>query len=476
MARGKAGVIAFARPGFLLAGALFALVPLALHLLARRRQRPVALPTLRFLDAAERTVLRLRRRPADVGLLTLRMLLPIVLGAGFAGPSWTALRRGTGTIVLLDATAPAAAVDTARSILSESAGALIVFDTAAISFVSERVDEALDSIALVATERTATAPDDGIRVRTGVSYAAAFMALASADRLLPAAESAGVVLITAPRWAGWSDGVVAARAIWPGTMRIVALEVSPTDSAASAPAARGTARVTGEDAVYVRAALGAIGYTIATGDADPADVVVFAGDGTVGGAGSMERVGPSATVVIAGIARSPVADVTLPWRTVAEGIAPVPTPIDLGGGLLVSGASVRTAGEPAEDAETIAFWTDGRPAAAARREGDRCTVYLATRPGGGALPLDPSFPALIDRLARGCDHGTGSNAAGTDDGPLDSGALALLRGTGGESIALTVVTAGDAAGSPLARGAFLLALVIAGMEAWRIYGRRERSR
>ncbi|HEU0053692.1 MAG TPA: BatA domain-containing protein, partial [Longimicrobium sp.] len=129
-------MITFGTPAFLLAGALAALVPLALHLIRRRPPSRAPLPTARFLSDDPRTSIRVSR-PTDLLLLALRMLLLVLVGAAFARPAWLPAPDGTSEIVLLDRSAPMAgaawrpAVDAARRALiapdGSARGELVLF-------------------------------------------------------------------------------------------------------------------------------------------------------------------------------------------------------------------------------------------------------------------------------------------------------------------------------------------------------------
>jgi hypothetical protein len=91
------------RPGFLLAGGLFALLPLVLHLLVPRTRERRVLPTVRFLTPSARTRIRVQRRPTDLRLLALRMAFAFLLGAAFAGVHWHGWGGGgTATLMVVD--------------------------------------------------------------------------------------------------------------------------------------------------------------------------------------------------------------------------------------------------------------------------------------------------------------------------------------------------------------------------------------
>lgn len=206
------------RPGFFLAGALFALVPPLLHLISRRPPERAPLPTARFLTPDPRTRIRVERRPTDLLLLVLRSLFVLLVGLAFAAPVWAPRRSGTATIVALDrgaAMAPAwrEAVDTARAILAAAEGpaVLVLFDTAAVRLDPGRATAAtLDSLA-------GAGPGE-----VGADYAAALRGLRDAALAAVAADSARAWLVTLPRWGAWPRGMAAVReAAWPGALALV---------------------------------------------------------------------------------------------------------------------------------------------------------------------------------------------------------------------------------------------------------------
>ncbi|HEX2093353.1 MAG TPA: BatA domain-containing protein, partial [Longimicrobiaceae bacterium] len=259
-------MLTFARPVLLAAGLLAALLPLALHLIARRPPERVALPTVRFLTPDPRTAVRIRRRPTDLPLLALRILLLVLLGAAAAGPAWLPRRAGTAELVLLDGGAGMRgeawwrAVDAARSTLlspgGEPRGDLLLFDTAAVRIPARRVTPALlDSLGEAGP---AGAPSD---------YAAALRALPSAARELRGADSVRVTLVSALRRGGWRPGLAhLRRAAWPGSIRLEEVasgtDAAPPDRAAGTPRRRAVVIARPGGGRYVAAALGAAGWEV----------------------------------------------------------------------------------------------------------------------------------------------------------------------------------------------------------------------
>nr|WP_240979053.1 BatA domain-containing protein [Longimicrobium terrae] len=439
-----------AAPGFLLAGLLATLVPLALHLIRRRPPMRAALPTARFLSEDPRNAIRVSR-PTDVPLLLLRMLLLALLGAALARPSWIPAREGTANVVLLDRGAASAAewpraVATARQAVigpdGEPVGELLLFDTAAV-----HVPRAELTMAYFAK----LASDGPGRGRS--ELAAGLRAVPLAARDLRGADSVAVRVISAFPQSGWSAGLAPLRrAAWPGSLELVPLRMG-MDSASSDTAGtpRSAAVIATEGGRYAAAALGALGYAARTiapaaSASIPEDVIIVL-DGSP--AGLMDRARAGATVVFAAGAVDGNRD--LPWTGSAASASGGGT-MWFGPELRIGGAAGRAGGAPASDAHVVAAWDDGRPAAAARKIGRGCVVVAGTALEGGELPFQAEYPAMLGRLARGCE-----DAAATAERPLDSGALSLLRGTGARTIAANRL---GAAGGGFAFGRWLLAAAI----------------
>ena len=478
-------MLQLARPALLAAGLLAALLPVLLHLIARRPPERTALPTARFLAPDARTSLRLRRRPTDLLLLALRVLLLALLGAAAAGPAWLPRQRGTAELVLLDRGAGmdgrawAAAVAEARRALlgpnGAARGALVLFDSAAAPVARGAVTAALfDSLAAAGPGRLA--PD----------YAAALRAVPDAARGLGGADSVRVTLLSSLRWDGWRPGLAAVRrAAWPGAIRLPALPSAAAPAGtAGPPGSSGDARRTAAVAAapgrggYVAAALGATGWSVG-GAADSASVHFLLGPGD-GTAASRARaaLASGATVVVSGAAPAGWADL-LPWGASGTGEAEGSGGEGDGGaaggalvlddGTRLDGAARRFPGAPRPGARLLAAWDDGRPASAASRAGGGCVVYVGTGLEAGSLPLSAAFPRAVDRLARGCgDEGIAAGGSA----PLDEGARATLRGAGGDRVAVAGLGAAGG-GIPLGRWVLGAALLAALAETALAYGRRK---
>lgn len=463
-------MIAFLAPGFLLAGAVAALVPLVLHMLTRTPPERRPLPTARFLTADHRTRLRLRA-PTHRWHLALRMLLLALLGTAFARPEWRPVRGGHQTVVLLDAGSAMAsvweaAVDAASARVGPGGmdGTLVVFDTGAAIFRAP-TGALLDSLR--------GAPPAAIEG----DYLAAMRGLRLAAATLDA-DSATAALITRPRWGAWSPAFPDARVTaWPASIELI-------DPAGRGPAPADVAggRVGSEIRVvrivalsdhpllpYLHAALGALGHRLADGATEePAaargDVAVVLGGHAVPAGSSTPAV-----LVVLGAEATPA---PLVWDESA-GPAGETGRIVLPDGGVVNGWR-RLPGRPAGAARVVAVWDDGRPAAAASRTDDGCAAYLAAEPAPVAAAADPAFPRLLAALLAGCDERPSGGDPPIDGTPLDDGATRVLRGDG-MAPGVRLAQLGAVPARPLVRHLLALALLVAVVETGLAY-KRPRSR
>jgi hypothetical protein len=465
-------VITFGTPAFLLAGALGALVPLALHLIRRRPPHRAPLPTERFLAPDPRTSVRVSR-PTNLLLLALRMLLPVLAGAAFARPVWFPDARGTREVVLLDTGAgmgagwPQAVAEARRRLLGADGrprGQLVLFDTLAVPV--RRADErAFASLA-------ASPP-----TRAESRYAAALEMIPAAARELRGADSVRVTLITRPHWGAWSDGLAALRrAAWPGAIDVVPISAPlAADTARTDTAAREAIRIVGDASAgvsYLKAALEATGWRVRDLPAatavsiDNVRLVVVQSPVPATVAEAIRgRADGGATVLVTAPAAASFRG-ALPWRGAMRADSAAGA-LWLASGEHASGAAMRLSGDAAPGAMVVAWWEDGRPAATARRTGRGCIVFAATDLERGEMTMDAAYPRVADRLARGCE----SPVDGEKDAPLDAGARAVLRGSGPAAVAASAIP-GAGGGVALGRWVMAAALLVALAETFFAYRRR----
>jgi hypothetical protein len=119
----------FLAPGWLLAGAMGALMVVLLHFFAHRNPRPYALPTTRFVPDRPASAAALARMPSDLLLLFLRAGALLLLGVAFAQPVLPPPRH-TGLIALVDRSRAAPPLDDSSTALIATADRVVEFDSA----------------------------------------------------------------------------------------------------------------------------------------------------------------------------------------------------------------------------------------------------------------------------------------------------------------------------------------------------------
>lgn len=462
-------------PGFLVAGALFATLPVALHLLARRPPDRRPLPTARFLREEQRTLLRMSRRPSDVPLLIVRMLFALTLGACFAGVTWASERTGVARVLLVDVEAAAdigveqlfATVRVAIEDGEESGLTTRVVGYAADESGSLVASAELEELTFAVGESKTTAAD-GLRV------------LRSTMASETALDSVAVVWIMQPTWHQWTKGVGLVReGLWPGAVEIRAtapahLDRVGVDTRVAAGATTASTKGFSAEAA-LRPALAALGADMVEpepGTAPGADWFFVESPRAEDLGALMGHARAGATVVLTGALPNSSEAAAVPWDpnvrmpggSPGPGVTtPSPGPtISSPGTILREGRpplainAPAAEGAPASDAHVIAVFENARPAAAARSLGNGCVVYTAIALTDDALTGTAGYVDLVDDLAHGCPSLDG-------DLPLDRGALtALARPDLPAHIALADLDAPS--GKPLTPALLLLALALLGTE------------
>lgn len=458
-------------PLFLLAGALAALVPLALHLIRRRPPSRSPLPTARFLAEDARSSIRVSH-PTDRLLLALRMLLLLVAAAALAKPRWIPAPQGTREVVLLDRSAAmkesgawtrsvAAARRTLLAPDRTVRGELVLFDTAAVRIPSGRITGSLfDSLAAAGPGAQA------------VSYSAALHAIGPVARDLRGADSVRVTMLSALRWGGWRPGTAALRqAAWPGAIH---LPESGVPEFAPTAVELGTAREVhvlagAGEGRFVVPALEAVGWQVRSGalakqTANPNAGLIFVIGATGEAAYLRDLAEGGATVVVDAAGAGAAMSGWLPVRGSLSRLRNDAGELWLAPDLRLPGAIERADVRPKPGARVLGAWDDGRPAVVAARLGRGCVVYAGTRLEDANLPLSASFPRALERIATACRAPSFADAML----PLDAGARAILAGSG----APVVAASGGADGVAFGRWLMGAALLVALAETFMAYGRR----
>jgi hypothetical protein len=440
-------------------------------MLSRRPPDRRPLPTARFLDVEHRTLLRLQHRPADVPLLLVRMLFALMLGAAFAGISWSPERSGTSRFLLVDVagvstdgvdamqTAVAAALADAAT--DEVAVEVVAYarDAEGSLLTSSRPEELVTSTALARTDALA-----GLRALSMAAFDAVSL------------DSAEVTWILRPDWAQWTKGVGLLReAFWGGAIELRTSwpeSPGPGRLATSDVQAASLGTGFGPDAPLERA-LSALGVPLGTGS-DVETRWAFA-DGPAAEAmeGLIEQARSGQTVVISGALPDEfvTSETEFPWdASIGSAVASTQGRVVLSAGNTAGEGVPRDQGEPRPGSSVIALFDDLHPAAAARRVGDGCVVYSAASLAAPSLAATSGYVELVSDLMFGCADD------GTDSLPLDRGALsALSRNDLPTRVSLADVLERQASGS--GRGIpgpgrsltplfLLMALGMVGLEVW----------
>jgi hypothetical protein len=407
--------VTFLAPWALVIGGLAAAGAVLLHLVARQRPAAYLFPTTRFIPDRRTLVSRVAKRPRDLLLLALRVLLLLSAAAAFARPVLAPARDARARMILLDRSRavarPAEAAAQVRSLSADGVPTrLITFDSVATVAVDARA-----TLDLLAADSSRAAPVAG-SISGG---------LVAARRAVPrfggAADSVELVLVS-PVIAEELDAATdSVRARWPGRIDLVRV-AGRVDSTAAwsldralevddpvAPALRGVKTAGTPSTVRLRRA------------------PMSGADSAFARAGG--------TLVL--------------WDDV--GSAPLrPAALVMGDDVLV--AAMGRGAVP--DGRPLARWSDGAAAAAEQSLGAGCLRRVAIGvPLAGDLPLRPAFQRIVRGLVAPCGR-RGSLA------PADSAAVARLIGTGAPATGRSL-SAGQRQPSPVVPWLLGLALACA---------------
>jgi hypothetical protein len=335
-----------------------ALGVLAVHLLSWRRPQPRWLPTARFVPAAAQRALSRRLRPSDLLLLSLRLGAVLSIGLAVAGPSITVRRSGIARVILADrsrAVASVAAVrDSVERLADDAATArVILFDS------------------LPAGASDAAWRDSSGSGRRGTLDAALIVGIREAVALRSRFDSVELVLVSPVIAEEVSEGTARIVAAYGRPVRHVPVQARPPSAppvltsaswpVASDPVGAALRLATDAPRSWLRVVRGVL---------SAADSAHAAGGGLV-----------------------------LHWPE-----APAARPSDegvLSASGAVVGAFARLSAPPGTP---VAWWSDGRPAAAQEPLGTGCVRHVAIGlPVSGDVVLRPAFQRLVRDLATPCD-------------------------------------------------------------------------
>jgi aerotolerance regulator-like protein len=384
----------FLAPGFLFASLAVAAAIVGLHFIVTRQPRSAILPTARFVPDTRATTIAPARRPSDLLLMLLRVLLVLATGAGLARPILTPRRGAEARVILVDVSRSSrdslAMRDSVRAIYRNQ-DAVVLFDSSARIVTSNVAD------ALAALRPTI--------VRGNLS-AALISALRAGSSLRDRADSLELVIVSPFAHEEFDAATDTIRKLWPGKARLVRVAGPAADTAAPASS-----------------------LTISAAADDPLAVTVGLARTTTTASGRIDRgSSPSAPPSVE------TSSALIGWPASTRPRFAVPRAVrDTVGGVMAGEAVVistfdRRWSYPPDSlrgAEVIARWVDGEPAAVEKPDGTGCvrSVPIPVTPVGDFV-IRHDFVRLVASLSRPC-------ARITSLVPADPSDVANLEGRGG---------------------------------------------
>ena len=417
----------FLAPLFFYAALGVAAGAVALHFIVTRQPTSSPLPTVRFVPMSAVRVTTVAPVPEDLLLLLVRVLAVLLLGAALARPVLVPNRAPIVRIVVADVSRAVANIESVRDSARTLLGArdvLVVFDSSARVVRGGAADSA------GRLERSE---------RGGRLSPALIAAMRAASAARETADSIEIDVISPLRARELDGATQAARALWPGRIRLVRVSAS-ADSLAIAPGIE--IRAEPNDPM-VAATAGMLSTN--------ASVRVLRGEPTA--ADSAWASGGRHTLV-----RWPASGAPAGWVS--------RTPPDTAGAVIAGEMAVVAPFErkwrldtAARITRVAARWVDGAPAAVERATGGGCTrdVAIGVSPRGD-LVLRRSFGRFVQALTAPCESLAGSLAA-------DSGAVASLAGTG-PLAAHDAIAAASTVNTPLVPWLLAAALALALLELY----------
>lgn len=378
-------------PGYLFAGIAAAAALVAAHFIVRRQPRAMMLPTARFVPDAPVLTTGWARVPADVAVLTLRVLCVLLAGLALARPVLPPRVAGSARVILADNSRAVADVGEVR----DSTAALRAPGDVVIAYAATpTADSSLPS-----------SDADHLRSERGSLSAALVAAKRAASRFHNRADSVELVIISSFATEELDVATGRIRREWPGRARIVRVAAAVEPRASRPPA------VVGETGDPLVVAVAASRVTAA------ADVRIARGNLTAGDS-LWARGQPGRVLLHWPMSGAPIGFVARRAPHRAAGLATRASS-------LVAPFEVRFQHVPALGSRGVAWWIDGDVAAAETRVGASCvrSVAIPVSPAGDFV-LRPDFHAVLRDLVEPCGGASGF-------APMSAEALAMLAGAGG---------------------------------------------
>jgi hypothetical protein len=365
----------------------------ALHFIVTRQPRAAILPTARFVPDTRATTVARAKRPSDLALMLLRVLVVLATGAGLAKPVLTPSRGASARVILVDVSRSArdsiAIRDSVRALYRAGDG-LVLFDSSP-RVVAGNIPDTVGALRLT--------------TRRGNLSAALIAAVRAGSSLRERADSLELVIVSPFARDELDEATDSIRALWRGAARLVTVR-TPADTASSA----GTLE-TNADA------------------SDPLAITVGLAQGSVHSHSLIDRSGgenPQA-VTSAGGALIEWPASTRPRFAIQRAVRDTVGGVISGDAVVVSGFE-REWTFPADSlrgADVIARWVDGEPAAIEKSEGIGCTRSVAVPVSPiGDLVIRKDFVRFVSALSGPCSRVTSVI-------PVDPTVMAKLSGKGG---------------------------------------------
>jgi hypothetical protein len=385
--------MSFLAPGFFFASLGVAGTIVALHFIVTRQPRAALLPTARFVPDTRATTVARAKRPSDLLLMLLRVLVVLAAGAGLAKPVLTPSRGASARVILIDVSRSSrdsiAIRDGVRAFFRPGDG-VVVFDSSA-RVLSGNVTDTPGALKPTS--------------RRGNLSAALITALRAGSGLRDRADSLELVIVSPFAKEELDAATDSIRALWPGRARLVTIR-APADTASTS------------------------GKLETNADAnDPLAITVGLAQSSVNSRGIIDRNGSSSTQPVASAGGA-----LIEWPASARPRFAVARAVrDTTGGVMAGDAVVVSAFErqwsyPSDSlrgADVIARWVDGEPAAVEKPEGAGCvrSVSVPVSPIGD-LAIRKDFVSFVAALSGACSSVTSLI-------PADSADVAKLAGRGG---------------------------------------------
>jgi len=400
----------FLAPAWIALAAGAALAVVAIHLIAWRLPRTVALPTARFVPNEPARLAARAIRPSDFVLLALRVAIILAGGLALAKPRLGVAPSGSGTVIAIDGSIgdTAAIRDSLRGIPDTDVTRFVVFDTA----VQVLSDEA-------SAVRAIVSDDDSTKTSLTVGLLAA---IREAKLLRRNYESVRVVLVSSLARGQFDQATEGVRATWSDSIRIVRIPVAARD----VQPAHVEFDVTADDPVVAGIRL-AHSHGLLEGSSRVVRGSPTASDSTFASSGK--------TLVL--------------WPRLRENAVESVDAVHAGDATAIG--HFRRSPAVSDSGRVIARWVDGDPAAHETMLGTGCVRTIAFDVSDpGDFVLTTSFQRLVSVLVAPCGQQFDREVA------ADSVVEALVAPSAGRS----TTRLPDESGGPNRLAALLMALAI----------------